>query len=348
MSTSQFETIAGTPDHTFSIARCHGPSGRAGHGIDHGVAWKQKTGANLRNLQCPEHDAKLYQTTRSWQNHEWLVIPPATVAAAAKGKNDEKKAAVRRAIAAGTHKLARDLVAGDIVRPDGWRAKGAYGKVVDVEKLTGGKVRITVSRTFNHVASAYDWQLETNAYRTPAADLFAAYCRLTDAHEVRGDQLYKLDPELLTWTGSRHQDAWKGWATDDETCLERLAENRIARLERDIKPVSEGGAGVILPSGSTEERREQAIAELKARKDKLREELVLWQGLVEELRGTPKAVLYVADGVARAYGVSGEWEAAAGIARHQVEEYIAIPTTQYGNVDDFTVVRRFIRDDDDE
>lgn len=257
------ETITGRPADNFATARCFGPSGRSNYNArqheGHGVTWKHVAGASIRNLKCPVHNGPLYQTTRSWNNNEWIVIPAATIKALGTAKRDEKKAALQKKLDAGTHKLIRDVQPGDIIVGAG-KARVPSGKVVEVEKV-GSKFRVTVSRTRDAVAGGY---LYHGTYTAEQVEERADQLeRLTDTAELTASTVVIVDTNLHTWhawgpNGGRgrwgakrvaegEEYVFTGWAVEHAgAALAELWENEVKRWETHLadkaytRPVVQG------------------------------------------------------------------------------------------------------------
>lgn len=201
MSQNKLEKISGQPPHTHATARCFGANGRSRYGTSpsahegHGVTWKHVAGASIKQLRCPVDGGPLYQTTRLWQNDEWVVIPADVVKKVAGAKRAEKKAKLQAQLDAGTHKLVRDLQPGDIIVSTVRNLRD--GKVVEVEKLAGGKYRVVTSRTRDGVVKGYlyhgSWKTEDHEARANELE------KLTDEAVVSGTGVTVVDVSLHKW-----------------------------------------------------------------------------------------------------------------------------------------------------
>lgn len=132
-----YPTGRDVPDRTLTIGRC---------GQDHGVAWPSGT-LRLHEASCPGHGGYLSQTTRILNRPFWVMTREAA-RAMAKAVRDADAAEIAERVTGGFSKLARDLVAGDVITTPNWR--DGVGRVVSVAQSDRAKTRVAVTYVREH------------------------------------------------------------------------------------------------------------------------------------------------------------------------------------------------------
>lgn len=300
--------------HNHYVARCFGKNGRPAYRSPaqhegHGVAWKSISGADLSNVTCPVHEgAPLYQTTRNWRGaHEWTVVPPEQVKAAAQKKRAAKKAVVDAELAAGKSKYARDLQPGDLFLSQNRRRGGLHGGlVVEVEKLPKGKVRITTSKQREAVERGY---LYHGSWKTDEVEARADKLEeLVWVEEITGTHLVTTDKDEITRRGYGHwftgvieprrfgnpaaePTPFLGWATEHPAAtLAGLWDREVKRWTKYLEEKQYVQAVLTSPWLSEEEiQRRREVAQQRAAADKAQGERVLQVAIDRLVRHTGSA-----------------------------------------------------------
>lgn len=148
--------VVGSIPKAIAIVEAAGGKGRYARCSEYGtpgthfLVWPNTSGVDLRTMTCPVHGGRWVTQTNVHSAGPAWVITKDYVAAIGRAVTAAKRAKQAERVEAGDAVLARDLVAGDTVRRSASRFSRSTVptwqdlKVVEVERIAGGKVRLAV------------------------------------------------------------------------------------------------------------------------------------------------------------------------------------------------------------